>query len=165
MTLHMIPLMVSSLPAINLVQSISANWVVAICCIGEALTRASDNIWIAVPFQHFRTESMKRSGCAIKIMLLLTFLCQGRALADDYMLKLAERYYKAGDYQNAANSWESALVSSPNSAYAHYMRANALVKLNQISEAKAEYARAGALDLNGSIGAYSNQGLANLTQR
>jgi tetratricopeptide (TPR) repeat protein len=95
----------------------------------------------------------------------LLLLCQQSLLADDYMLKLGERYYKAGDYENAANSFESSLKNNPNNAYTHYMRANALVNLKQTTEAGAEYTQAAALDPGGSIGTYSKQALATLSRQ
>jgi tetratricopeptide (TPR) repeat protein len=111
---------------------------------------------------------MKRSGCAIEFMLaaLLVLLCQSRALAaDDYMLKLGERYYKAGDYKNAASSLQSALTTQPNNAYAHYMLANTLVNLKQNGQAATEYQKAAGLDPGGAIATYSNQALATLTRQ
>jgi tetratricopeptide (TPR) repeat protein len=95
---------------------------------------------------------------------LLAVFCQPEALADDYMLKLGERYYKAGDYQNAANSLQSALTTHPNNAYAHYMFANSLLNLKQNGQAAAEYQKAAALDPAGAIGTYSKQALATLTR-
>src|SRR5277367_3797897 len=109
---------------------------------------------------------MKGSGCSIKFatVAVLAIFCQPNALADDYMLKLGERYYKAGDYKNAANSLQSALTNSPNNAYAHYMLANSLVSLKQNAQAAAEYQKAASLDPGGAIATYSRQALANLTR-
>jgi tetratricopeptide (TPR) repeat protein len=101
----------------------------------------------------------------IALLVLLMFICQRPSLADDYMAKLGDKYYKAGDYQNAANSWQSSLTNNPNNAYVHYMLANALVNLKQNARAGAEYTKAAELDPNGPIGTYSKQALVTLSRQ
>jgi tetratricopeptide (TPR) repeat protein len=114
-----------------------------------------------------KVQVMEAPVCTSRILLsfFVVFLCQGPSFADDYMLKLGDKYYKAGDYQNAANSWQSSLAANPKNAYAHYMLANALVNLKQNAQAGAEYTKAAELDPNGPIGTYSKQALATLTRQ
>jgi len=98
-------------------------------------------------------------------VLLAVFAVQQRALgASDYMARLGEKYYKAGSYDNAANSFQTALKDHPGSAYLHYMRANALMMLHRNVEAADEYVQASSLDPLGQIGKYSQHALEILSQ-
>jgi tetratricopeptide (TPR) repeat protein len=98
-------------------------------------------------------------------ILLTVFACQQSALAvSDYMARLGEKYYKAGSYENAANSFQTALKDHPGSAYLHYMRANALMMLKRNVEAADEYVQASSLDPLGQVGKYSQHALGVLSQ-
>ena len=80
------------------------------------------------------------------------------------MARLGEKYYKAGSYDNAANSFQTALKDHPGSAYLHYMRANALMMLKRNVEAADEYVQASSLDPLGQVGKYSQHALGVLSQ-
>jgi tetratricopeptide (TPR) repeat protein len=96
------------------------------------------------------------------IMLFVLLLCQAPALASNFLVRLAEKYYTRGEYQNAANVLALASADDPRNAYVHYMRANALALLKQPAEAGEEYRIAFTLDRSGLVGKYSKEGLAAL---
>jgi tetratricopeptide (TPR) repeat protein len=98
----------------------------------------------------------------ILTMLIALLLSQAPAFASNFLVRLAEKYYKLGEYQNAANVLALASADNPRNAYVHYMRANSLALLKQHAEAGEEYKIAFALDRSGLVGRYSKEGLAAL---
>jgi tetratricopeptide (TPR) repeat protein len=96
------------------------------------------------------------------IMSFAMLLSQAPAFASNFLVRLAEKYYKQGEYQNAANVLALASADDPRNAYVHYMRGNALALLKQHTEAGEEYKIALALDRSGLVGQYSKEGLAAL---
>jgi hypothetical protein len=107
---------------------------------------------------------MELSNCTktTLVALLAIIVCQQPGLADSYMRNLGEQYFKAGQYQDAANILAIASSETPKDAYVHYLRASALAKLRQNAEAAGEYRMCVALDHGGVIGKYSQQALASL---
>jgi len=101
----------------------------------------------------------------ILLAIMAASLYREPCFADDYMQKLGDKYYKAGDFQNAANSWQSSIANNPRNAYVHYMLANALINLKQNGQAAGEYSKAAELDPTGPIGTYSRQALVTMSRQ
>jgi tetratricopeptide (TPR) repeat protein len=103
---------------------------------------------------------------AFRLLIVASFVClsQQAASATDYLVNLGERYYKSGDYANAAESLRSAIRKTPQNAYAHYMLGNTLLLLHKASEAEEEYKFSAQLDPNGQIGKYSKQAISKISQ-
>ncbi len=76
--------------------------------------------------------------------------------------KVGKASYASGDIKGALHYLDLELAKNPNNAVAHYYKAGALVKLNQVDEAKLEYKRAYSLQPEGALAKFCQTAIGQL---